>query len=93
MGESITTRLDMPYNQQPATRAKAVRVMQRLGASDLIEVLGLDDTPATPTEPGTPTGRNTCPTCHQPLNADGRACRRVRCATGRTRRTKRAGDT
>jgi hypothetical protein len=81
MGESITTRLDAPYGQQPETRAAAVRVMQRLGATDLIEILGLDDTPAE--DP------NLCPDCQQPLDSTGRPCRRRSCPTGRERRPSR----
>jgi hypothetical protein len=83
MGESITTRLDIPYNQQPATRAKAVRVMQRLGAADLIEALGLDDTPPPP-EPAR-TGINLgggslrCSKCRQRTRADGICRRKTRC--------------
>jgi hypothetical protein len=93
VGESITTRLDAPYGQQPETRAAAVRVLTRLGAADVIEILGLDDIPtAGDTPAAVPAGRNTCASCHRPLNADGRACRRVTCATGRTRHANRAGD-
>lgn len=40
-GDFVTTRLDAPYAQQPATRAAAARVLERLGATDLLEILGL----------------------------------------------------
>jgi len=83
MGESITTRLDEPYNQQPATRAAAVRVLQRLGAADLIEILGLDDTPPPPGP--TPTGTNhgdgtlRCSKCRHRTRADGICRRKTNC--------------
>lgn len=41
MSDSVTTRLDAPYAQQPETRAAAVRALVRLGAADLLEILGL----------------------------------------------------
>jgi hypothetical protein len=39
----LDQHLDRPYARQPATRAAAVRVLERLGAADLIPMLGLDD--------------------------------------------------
>lgn len=83
MGESITTRLDMPYNQHPDTRAAAVRVMRRLGAVDLVEVLGLDDTPPPPdpVRTGVLMGGSSlqCSKCKQRTRADGICRRKTRC--------------
>lgn len=71
MGESITTRLDEPYNQQPETRAAAVRVLTRTGNADLLEILGL----AEPTPPA-PKPDGFCAQGHQ-LPSHG-VCRRSR---------------
>lgn len=42
MSDSLATHVDKPYNMQPETREKAIRNLKRLGAEDLIEMLGLD---------------------------------------------------
>lgn len=82
MADSITTRLGLPYNQQPETRAQAVRVLNRLGAADLIEVLGLDDDQPSGSRFASD-GRRLCPACEYPLPTDGRAgCRRNECERG-----------
>lgn len=76
MGESITTRLDVPYNQHPDTRAKAVRALIQRGATDIIEILGLAE-PATPAPAAAPSAepRPTCDICNNPLPKLG-ICRR-----------------
>ncbi|GIE75776.1 hypothetical protein Aph02nite_17260 [Actinoplanes philippinensis] len=83
MGESITTRLDEPYNQQPETRAAAVRVLTRTGNADLIEILGLDDTPPPPDPVRTGInmggGSLRCSKCRQRTRADGICRRKTRC--------------
>jgi hypothetical protein len=71
MGESITTRLDAPYGQQPKTRAAAIRVLTRTGNADLIEILGL--TEPEPPAPAPPKGTH-CPKGHR-LPSHG-ICRR-----------------
>lgn len=72
MSDSITTHLDAPYGQQPETRAAARRVLDRLGATDLLDMLGLDDTP-----PPEPAPIVTCPTCRNIAPKHG-VCRRSR---------------
>lgn len=72
MSDSITTQLDAPYAQQPATRAAARRVLDRLGAADLIGILGLDDVPE-------PEPKPVCGICGQPLsvNVSRGGCRKT----------------
>lgn len=86
MSDSVTTKLDVPYGQQPETRAAARRVLDRLGAADLIDVLGLVDN----TEPAkrfADDGRRLCPDCGKPFPSDDRAkCRRNACSKGPTAR-------
>lgn len=41
VGDSITTQLDDTVRVSAATRAKAIANMRRLGAADLLEILGL----------------------------------------------------
>lgn len=45
MSDSLTTRLDTPYAQQPETRAAAVRYLERTGNLDVAMALGLVDDP------------------------------------------------
>lgn len=87
MSDSVTTKLDVPYGQQPETRAAAVRVLERLGAIDLIEMLGLGDVPES-TEPAG--DRPLCRNCNRPVALDGR-CRRSSCYPGVLAR--KAGET
>ncbi|WP_045746409.1 hypothetical protein [Actinoplanes rectilineatus] len=80
MGDSITTRLGLPYAQQPETRAAAVAYLARTNNADLLEVLGLID--AEPSQ-FAEDGRRLCPACEKPLPGDGRAgCRRNACEVG-----------
>lgn len=79
-GNNLETHLDRPYAQQPATRAAAVRVLERTGNADLAEVLGLVDEPG----PLVIDGRQACPRCHKPLpdpiaNGGHKPCRRRAC--------------
>lgn len=75
-------KLDRPYAQQPETRAAAVRVLERMGAGDLVDVLGLDQV-----EPERPRvikmgGRLKCAVCWCPVRGDG-ICRQRKCGGGR----------
>lgn len=45
MSDSLTTRLDTPYAQQPETRAAALRYLERTGNLDVATILGLVDDP------------------------------------------------
>lgn len=77
---NLQTQLDRPYAQQPATRAAAVRFLERTGNGDLIAMLGLVDEPK-PTVVG---GRQLCPRCGKPLpdpiaNGGHKPCRRAAC--------------
>ena len=45
MSDSLTTRLDVPYAQQPETRAAAVRYLERTGNADVAVILGLVEDP------------------------------------------------
>ena len=79
-GGNLSTHLDRPYAQQPATRAAAVRYLTRTGNVDLIEVLGLADEPG----PLVVGGRQCCPRCRKPLpdpitNGGHKPCRRPAC--------------
>jgi hypothetical protein len=79
MSGDMSTQLDRPYAQQPATRQAAVRYIERKGYGDLLAMLGLVDDP----EPVIIDGRACCPTCEQPLPGDGRRlCRRPTCPAG-----------
>lgn len=72
--------VEKPWNQQPATRASALRVMQRL-APDLVAMLGLtdeaDDGPLTDAE-----GRRLCRECGHVMRLDRTTCRRPECPAG-----------
>jgi hypothetical protein len=78
MSDSVTTRLDAPYAQQPETRAAAVRALVRLGAADLLDMLGLVDVPERDLQ--------ACPVCGHRRESDGRPCRRRTCEAGSKRR-------
>lgn len=49
MSSNLATPVDQTYHQQPETRAAARRYLESTGNADLIEVLGLTETPARPT--------------------------------------------
>lgn len=74
-GKHFSTVLD-PGTVTAETRAAAIRVLTRLGATDLIEALGLDGFTLDP---------NTCPTCGRRRELDGRPCRRKSCVPGGVR--------
>jgi hypothetical protein len=81
-GGHMSTHLDVPYAQQPKTRAAAIRVVSREeGAQELLMMLGLvdDDRP-------TVGGRPTCPTCGRPRptakTGGYRPCQRDLCSGG-----------
>jgi hypothetical protein len=82
VSDSVTTKLDVPYGQQPETRAAARRVLARRGAADLFDILGLVDPEPAPRFADD--GRRLCPNCGQPLPSDGRtSCRRAPCRKSR----------
>lgn len=84
MSGDLTTQLDRPYAQQPATREAAIRRVSREKQADLLlAMLGLVNSP----EPVVIDGRACCPTCEQPLPGAGRSvCRRSTCPAGPTSR-------
>lgn len=77
MSDSLTTRLDRPYGQQPATRAAALRVLEARDALDLVEALGLGPEPERPAYIFIG-GRQRCAVCWAPVRADG-VCRQRVC--------------
>lgn len=76
MTDAVDARLDVPYGQQPETKALAARRVAREEEADmLLDMLGLtgDDQPSRPT----------CPICEQPLSKGKhggyRPCQRKTC--------------
>lgn len=77
--------LDRPYAQQPATRAAAVRVLNRQPDGDLLrDILGLNDPPAGPNRYVLIDGKLFCKACRLRCQSDG-VCRRGTCAVGGAR--------
>lgn len=78
---NLTTQLDRPYAQQPATRAAAVRVISGQDQAEmLLDMLGLVEPDRGPGE------RPDCPACGRPRQKDKvggwRACQRKACIGG-----------
>lgn len=77
----MSTDLDRPYAQQPATRAAAIRVVSREPEADmLLAMLGLVEE-ETPVGAGYEVvkGRMVCTSCSRPVRLDG-ICRKRQCA-------------
>lgn len=78
MSGDLTTRLDKPYAQQPATRPAATRFLERTGNADVLAVLGLvDEEPEVAPDEG-------CAICGNKLPSHG-VCRK----SGRCREAAR----
>lgn len=82
-GGDLSTQIDRPYAQQPATRAAAARVISRQDQAELLlAMLGLVDKPG----PLVIDGQQACPRCEHPLpdpllHGGHRPCRRRACVT------------
>lgn len=84
MSDSLTTRLDVPYAQQPETRAAARRYLERSGNADVIAILGLDDAQPDPPAYESRGGKLYCRVCERRVQSDG-VCRRADCHGGNIR--------
>ena len=77
MSDSVVTHVDRPYAQQPATRAAAIRYLERKGCTDLLAMLGLVEEPPPSPE---------CPVCGRRLTkaklGGFNPCQRQICAGG-----------